>query len=113
MKPIFHCFAIAGLFALAALPAQAQAARYQVHSIDFGIWCTEIERLPWQRCEQRLADDVAKFEVYRHTFERYEIQRLRDSEYVLRFDETFLHNDPVDRRPDDTLPRPPSALSGR
>lgn len=113
MKPMLRVFAAAGLLALTAVPADAQAARYQVHTLDFDIWCTEVERLAWQRCDQRLADDVEKFEAYRHTFERYEIQYLRDQEYVVRFDETILHNDPVDRRPDDNLPRPPGALDGR
>jgi hypothetical protein len=95
-----------------ALPAAAQSSHYPVTTTDFDTWCTEIQRLDWQRCDRRQPDDVAKYESWRHTFERVEIQYLRDKEYVIHFDETFLHNDPVDKRPDSTIAQPPSPVAG-
>jgi len=103
---------LAGLAAFAAVPAPAQSLRYPVKSVDFDIWCTEIERLPWQRCDQRQPDDMAKFDAYRHTVERYEIEYLRNKETVLHFDEVIFNGDPVDKRPDSTLARPPSPVAG-
>ena len=104
--------ALAVVTVLSAAASQAQTLRYPVRSIDFDIWCTEVEHLPWQRCDQRRAEDMQKYEAYRHTFERYEIQYLRNQENVLHFDEQILHNDPVDKRPDSTIAQPPDILAG-
>lgn len=112
MRPIVRILAAAGLATLFALPARAETLRYPVKSIDFDIWCTEVEHIAWQRCEKRQPEDMQKFEVYRHTVERYEIQYLRDKENVVHFDETILRNDPVDKRPDATVAKPPGILDG-
>lgn len=105
-------FALTAIFL--AMPALAQSTlRYPVKSTSFDIWCTEIQRLDWQRCDKRLADDVQKYESWQHAVERYEIQYLRDKENVLHFDETILNNDPVDKRPDSTIAQPPSPVAGR
>lgn len=95
-----------------ALPADAQTLRYPVKTVDFDIWCTEIQHIAWQRCEKRLKDDMDKFEAYRHTVEKYEIPYLRNKENVLHFDDVILNNDPVDKRPDSTIAQPPSAVAG-
>jgi hypothetical protein len=100
------------LAAVFALPAGAQTLRYPVKTVDFDIWCTEIQRLPWQRCDERRQDDMTKFETYRHTVEKYEIPYLRNKENVIHFDDAIFGYDPVDKRPDSTVARPPSPVAG-
>jgi len=112
MKTTVRLVAIASLATLFVLPVRAETLRYPVKSIDFDIWCTEVEHIAWQRCEKRQPEDIQKFEAYRHTVEHYEIQYLRDKEYVVHFDETILRNDPIDKRPDSTVAKPPGILDG-
>lgn len=107
MRPILAAVAL-----LFVLPASAQTLRYPVKTLDFDIWCTEVAHLSGKRCDARRQEDVDKFEAYRHTYERYEIQHLRDKENVLHFDDTILNNDPVDKRPDSTIAQPPSPVAG-
>ncbi len=97
---------------LATLPAGAETLRYPVKSIDFDIWCTEVQRYSWQRCDERRKDDVGKFDAYRHTIEKYEIPYLREKENAVHFDDTIFGYDPIDKRPDSTIAKPPSAVSG-
>jgi hypothetical protein len=86
------------LLGLAASSAQAQDARYQVrHALDFDLWCTEEQRLPYQRCEKRLPEDLQRFEAYRAVIERYEIPYLKDRDKTLRLDEDLLGSDPADQ----------------
>jgi hypothetical protein len=101
-----------GLALAFATQADAQTLRYPVKSVDFDIWCTEIQHIDWQRCDKRLKEDMDKFEAYRHTIEKYEIPYLRNKENVLHFDDVILNNDPVDKRPDSTIPQPPSPVAG-
>lgn len=110
MKTILCALAVATVATL--LPAGAQTLRYPVKSVDFDIWCTEIQHIAWQRCDKRTAEDLEKFEVYRHTVERYEIPYLKQKDSTLRFDEDILRNDPIDKRPDATLQKPPGAMDG-
>ena len=58
------------ILAVLALAAPAHADNYRVTRLDFDIWCTEIARLPGDRCDLRLADDVGKFEAYRAMIEK-------------------------------------------
>ena len=97
---------------LVAFSAGAQTLRYPVKSLDFDIWCTEIERLAGDRCDQRRPEDLKKFETYRHTVERYEIPYLRNKENVLHLDDAIFGYDPIDKRPDSTVARPPSPVAG-
>jgi hypothetical protein len=107
---VVFCGTLAGL---ALSPAFAQAARYPVqHAMDFDIWCTEVQRIAWQRCDKRLPEDMQKFEAYRTIVERYEIPYLQEKDSALHFDQNFLHNDPVDKKPDSTVAQPPSATAG-
>lgn len=85
--------AAAALF-VAVPPARAE---YKVRSLDFDIWCTEEARLPYERCEQRLPEDVQKFEAYRAIIEKFEIEHLRAKDRKLHFDRYILRNDPVER----------------
>jgi len=96
-----------------SLPAGAQTLRYPVKSMDFDIWCTEVKRLAWERCDKRQPEDMAEFEKLRAIVEHYEIPYYKQKENALRFDTDILHHDPVDKRPDDTLKRPPSALADK
>lgn len=114
MKKLLLALAVSGLAVVPlAVPAGAQMTlRYPVKSTDFDTWCTEIQRMDWHRCDQRLPDDMAKYETWRHAVEKYEIEYLRNKENVLHFDETILNNDPVDKRPDSTIAQPPSPVAG-
>lgn len=92
--------------------AEAQLT-YPVHRMDFDIWCTEEQRLPPDRCDKRLPDDVQKFEAYRRIVERYEIPYLQEKDQALHFDRDVLHNDPIDRSPTDPIKPPPQPTDGR
>jgi hypothetical protein len=111
MRKIVLATAAIGLL-LGLSSASAQTMRYPVKSVDFDIWCTEIAHIAWQRCDKRNPDDLAKFEAYRHTIERYEIPYLKQQDSTLRFDENILRNDPVDKRPDSTVQKPPGVTDG-
>ena len=113
MKTVVHAALWASLAGMLTVPAAAQAARYPVQQMDFDIWCTEVQRIPWQRCDKRLPDDMKKFEEYRAIVERYEIPYLQSKENAIHFNEDIMRNDPVDKRPDDTLPKPPGPTDGR
>jgi hypothetical protein len=106
--------AFAVLLAVLAVPAFAQdgPAPYPVQRMDFDLWCTEQQHLPWERCDKRLPEDMQKFEAYRAIVERYEIPYLQDKENALRFDEHILRNDPVDKRPDSTVVKAPQPTDG-
>lgn len=112
MNRLSRALLIGSLAALSACPLGAQTMRYPVKAMDFDIWCTEQEHLSWQRCDQRLKEDVDKFEAYRHTVEKYEIPYLRNKENVLHFDDAIFGYDPVDKRPDSTVAKPPSPVAG-
>jgi hypothetical protein len=105
MKRITCALVLAG-FAV-ALPANAQSARYPVKTMDFDLWCTEQQHLPYERCDKRLPDDVKKFEAYRAVVERYEIPYLQEKEQALHFDQSIMRNDPVDKKPNSTAQQPP------
>jgi hypothetical protein len=114
MKPIAAVVLCGAFAALVLTPASAQTVRYPVqHAMDFDIWCTEVQRIDWQRCDKRLPEDMKKFEAYRTVVERYEIPYLKAKDKALRFDEDILRNDPVDKRPDSTLAKAPGATDGR
>ena len=104
--------AIVGAVLLAATAAQAQTMHYNVKTMDFDLWCTEQQHLPYERCGKRLPDDVKKFEAYRAVVERYEIPYLQGKEQKLRFDRDILHDDPIDKDPADKT-NPPQAAGGR
>jgi hypothetical protein len=112
MRPTIRVLLWVGLAAAVAMPAGAQGARYQVHTMDFDIWCTEQERLPFERCDKRLPEDMQKFEAYREIVERYEIPYLQEKDRTLRFYEDIMRNDPVDKKPGNTMQKPPQPNDG-
>jgi hypothetical protein len=95
-----------------AMAAQAQVGSYPVRSLDFDIWCTEEEHLPADRCDQRLPEDMQKFEAYRAIIERYELPYLQRKEQELRFNHDILHNDPLDNSVQQQA-QPPQATDGK
>jgi hypothetical protein len=82
--------------ALIAFSAPSVYAQYKVRALDFDIWCTEEEHIPYERCEKRVPEDVQKFEAYRTVIERYEIPDLQERDRKLHIERTLLHNDPID-----------------
>jgi hypothetical protein len=91
MKAIARVFMILGLSAAFVLPARAQEARYQLrHALSFDLWCAEEERLPYERCEKKLPEDVKRFEHYRDIIEHYEIPAIKERDRALRLDEDLL-----------------------
>lgn len=113
MKRIAAVALAGALSALLVPSAGAQTLRYPVkHALDFDLWCTEVQHIDWQRCDKRLPEDMQKFEAYRAVVERYEIPYLQEKDTTLRFNEDILHNDPVDKRPDSTVAKPPDPMAG-
>ncbi|MGA7674799.1 MAG: hypothetical protein WCA78_07085 [Rhizomicrobium sp.] len=104
--------AILGAVLLAAAAAQAQTTRYNVKTMDFDLWCTEEQHLPYERCDKRLPEDMQKFEAYRAVVEKYEIPYLQKKEQKLQFDRDILHNDPIDNPPQPDTPKP-NATDGK
>jgi len=50
---------------------------YDVKQLTFELWCQETQRYPADRCDARRPADVAAFEAYRASIERYELQYLK------------------------------------
>lgn len=79
-----------------AQPGDPSGARnYDVKPMSFDIWCQETERLPVERCDQRLSGDVEAFETYRRTVERYEIRYLDERAKDKVLEERILNYDPT------------------
>jgi hypothetical protein len=89
--------AVAAALLIAAIPAAAQ--QYRLKPMDFDLWCTEQQHLPYERCAKQLPDDWDKFEKFRAVIEKYEIRDLREKEGVLHLDRSILHHDPIDQKP--------------
>ncbi|MGB8366122.1 MAG: hypothetical protein ACLQUZ_16640 [Rhizomicrobium sp.] len=102
---------LAGLaLAMIAARAEAQAGTgaepYRLEEMNFDMWCQEERHLPPERCDKRLPADNAEYEAYVAKIEKYEVpylQRRRDEE---RFNRVILHNDPVDRPTEPSVPGP-------
>lgn len=78
-------------------PALAQrGGNYQVTEMNFDLWCQEQARLPVDRCDKRMPQDIAAFESYRAKVEAYEIPYLQRKNNAARMDRDILRNDPVD-----------------
>jgi hypothetical protein len=50
---------------------------YDVKTLTFELWCQETQRYPAERCDARRPADLAAFEAYRASIERYELQYLK------------------------------------
>ena len=75
---------------------QSRATRYDVHQMNFDMWCQEQQHLPPERCDKRLSVDDAAFSAYRAKIEKYEIPHLKDQQRDQQLSRGILHNDPVD-----------------
>ncbi len=89
--------AVAAAIFAAALPAGAQ--QYRLKTMDFDLWCTEQQHLPYERCAKRLDEDWDKFEQFRDVIEKYELRDLREKDGALHLDRSILHRDPIDQKP--------------
>jgi len=88
-------FAGAAMTAL-CLGAQAQEGPYQLHEINFDMWCQEEQRLPAERCDKRLPQDDADYQAYVAKIEKYEVPYLQKKRDEAEFDRVIIHNDPID-----------------
>jgi hypothetical protein len=77
-------------------PQSPGSARYDVHSINFDMWCQEERQLPAERCDKRLPQDDQAFQAYRAKIEKYEIPHLQNQRQQDDLNRGILHNDPVD-----------------
>src|ERR1700761_3067197 len=81
-------------------PAGAQIGRnYDVHPMNFDLWCQETAHIDPARCDKRLPEDNDAFEAYRAKIEAYEIPYLKQQNKDARIDLDILHGDPIDRSP--------------
>ena len=87
--------ALLPLMVLAAAPARAQGANYDVKTMNFDLWCQNTQHLPADRCDKRLPEDQKVFEAFRAQVERYEVPYLQRQRGELSLDRDILHNDPV------------------
>jgi len=66
---------------------------YDVHSMNFDLWCQETQHYAVERCDARLPEDQREFEAYRAIIERYELQYLmereRDAEAAERIERDY------------------------
>jgi len=107
------CLIFAGI-GLAAFAARAQTppAHYDVHEMNFDLWCQEEKHLPAERCDKRLPQDDAEFEAHRAQVEKYEVPYLQRQEQEQEWNRSILHNDPVDQPTSPSQPtkqEPPTA----
>jgi hypothetical protein len=91
------CLIFVGI-GLAAFAARAQTPpdHYDLKEMNFDMWCQEERQLPPERCDKRLPQDDADFEAYRAKIEKYEVPYLQKQRQEQEWDQTILHNDPVD-----------------
>lgn len=83
--------------ALSLVPQVAAAqASYDVQVLSFTTWCLE-KRYDAERCDARNADDVAAFEDYRATVERYELPYLKRMEEERELQTRVLEHDSSER----------------
>jgi hypothetical protein len=72
---------VSALLFLGSATASAQPLsgplNYDVKTLTFELWCQETQRYPAERCNARRPADVAAFEAYRASIERYELQYLK------------------------------------
>lgn len=76
-------------------PAPADGGRLKVQSLNFDMWCQETEKLPPERCDKRLPEDDAAFDVYRNKIEKYEVPYLKDKQRQQSLNRTILHAEPT------------------
>ena len=81
---------------LASGAAQAQR-NYDVHPMNFDLWCQGTAHIDPDRCDKRLPEDTDAFDTYRAKIEAYEIPYLKEKNRAARIETDIMHNDPTDR----------------
>lgn len=84
MRPTRLPLIISALVLLVSGPSSAQPLsgplNYDVKTLTFELWCQETQRYPAERCNARRPADVAAFEAYRASIERYELEYLKQAD---------------------------------
>jgi len=92
------------LAAASGTAALAQPQTYDVKSLDFDLWCQEVQRWPVARCDARSEQDWEVFLVYRAAVERYEIQYLKDRRDDAELKKRMLDRDYSERPGNPDIP---------
>lgn len=80
---------------------------YNVHEINFDMWCQEQQHLPPSRCDKRLPQDDAAYQAYVNKIQQYEIPYLQQRERDRQLNQGIIHYDPIDNtRPNEPHPVP-------
>ena len=79
-----------------AAAAQTPPTHYDLHNMNFDMWCQETKHYPPERCDRRLPADDQEFQAYRKAVENYEIIRQKNQRQEQEWNRTILKNDPVD-----------------
>jgi hypothetical protein len=98
---VYAAFAMAALIAR----ANAQAGPYNLHEINFDMWCQEERHLPPERCDKRLPQDDADYQAYVAKIESYEIPYLQQKQDEATFNRVIIHNDPIDHPTEPSIPQ--------
>jgi len=88
---------------------------YNIHEINFDMWCQEQQHLPPARCDKRLPEDDAAYQAYVDKIQQYEIPYLQDRARQQQLNRGIIHYDPIDStRPNEPHPVPsqPTAPPG-
>ncbi len=83
-------------FACRAACAQTPGEQYDLHTINYDMWCQEQRHLPPERCDKRLPEDEKAYEAFVDTIQKYEIPYLDEKRRRAHYDRTLLHDDPID-----------------
>src|SRR5215510_3832179 len=76
---LFSAFLLLGSATSLAQPLSGPL-NYDVKTLTFELWCQETQRYPAERCNAMRPADVAAFEAYRASIERYELQYLKQAD---------------------------------
>lgn len=84
-------------FALASVAARAQApvTQYNLHEMNFDLWCQETRHYPPERCDKRLPADDKEFQAYVAKIQKYEIPYLEERHEEQERSRSILHADPI------------------
>lgn len=109
MRPA-HILFVFG-FALAAFAARAQVpvTHYNLHEMNFDLWCQETKHYPPERCDKRLPQDDKEFQAYVAQIQKYEIPYLEQRHEEQERNQSILHDDPIG---DQHKPQPPAGSEG-